>query len=204
MAVKFRIAIIEPSQILRAGLETSLSQISGKFQILWSFSSLSHYSSFADEIDPDIIIVNPALFDPSGAETVKSILSSTEDTRIIAFSYTHTSDILIRQFDSVISIYDTPAEIALKIEKTAGSVSSDSDKKYQKQSGHPESYDLSDRELEVLVSVAKGCTNKEIAGIHNISVHTVISHRKNIVRKTGIKSVSGLTVYALLNGLIEQ
>lgn len=204
MAVKIRIAIIEPSQILRTGLEASLSSFAGRFQILWLFSSISHYTSFADEIDPDIIIVNTSLFDPSGVETVKSILSYTEETRIIAFSYTHTSDILSRQFDSVISIYDTPAEIASKIERTAGSESADTDIRNSKQNGHPDSYDLSDRELEVLVSVAKGFTNKEIAAIHNISVHTVISHRKNIVRKTGIKSVSGLTVYALLNGLIDQ
>lgn len=63
--------------------------------------------------------------------------------------------------------------------------------------------ELSDREKEILVSVAQGLLNKEIADKHNISVHTVISHRKNITRKTGIKTVSGLTVYALLNGLLD-
>ena len=45
--------------------------------------------------------------------------------------------------------------------------------------------------------------NKEIADQYNISIHTVISHRKNITRKIGIKTVAGLTVYALLNGLID-
>ena len=62
---------------------------------------------------------------------------------------------------------------------------------------------LSDREKEILVGVAKGLLNKEIADQNNISVYTVITHRKNITRKTGIKSVAGLTVYALLNGLID-
>ena len=55
----------------------------------------------------------------------------------------------------------------------------------------------------LLVSVAKGMINKEIADQYNISIHTVISHRKNITRKTGIKTVAGLTVYAILNNLIE-
>ena len=55
-----------------------------------------------------------------------------------------------------------------------------------------------------MVAVARGMTNKEIADRYNISIHTVISHRKNIARKTGIKSVSGLTVYALLNNMIDQ
>jgi len=62
---------------------------------------------------------------------------------------------------------------------------------------------LSEREKEILVGVAKGLLNKEIADMYNISPYTVITHRKNITRKTGIKSVAGLTVYALLNGLID-
>ena len=62
---------------------------------------------------------------------------------------------------------------------------------------------LSPREKEILVCVAKGMLNKEIADVNNISIHTVITHRKNITRKTGIKTVAGLTVYALLNNLID-
>ena len=63
---------------------------------------------------------------------------------------------------------------------------------------------LSEREKEILVGVAKGLLNKEIADMYNISIYTVITHRKNITRKTGIKSVAGLTVYAILNGLIDM
>ncbi len=62
---------------------------------------------------------------------------------------------------------------------------------------------LSAREKEVLVCVAKGMINKEIADQLHISIYTVITHRKNITRKTGIKTVAGLTVYALLNNLLE-
>ncbi len=63
--------------------------------------------------------------------------------------------------------------------------------------------ELSAREKEILVSVARGLINKEIADRHNISINTVITHRKNISRKTGIKTVPGLTVYAILNNLID-
>lgn len=63
--------------------------------------------------------------------------------------------------------------------------------------------ELSAREKEILVSVAQGLLNKEIADKHNISINTVITHRKNITRKTGIKTVPGLTVYAILNNLID-
>ena len=63
--------------------------------------------------------------------------------------------------------------------------------------------DLSDREKEVLVLVARGLLNKEIADKLCISINTVITHRKNITRKTGIKTTPGLTVYAILNGLVD-
>ena len=67
-----------------------------------------------------------------------------------------------------------------------------------------DSHELSERERDVLILVARGLTNKEIASELNISPHTVISHRKNIVHKTGIRSVAGLTVYAVLNKLIDS
>jgi len=62
---------------------------------------------------------------------------------------------------------------------------------------------LSSREIEVLVLIVRGFINKEIADHLNISLTTVISHRKNITEKLGIKSVSGLTIYAVLNGYID-
>lgn len=60
------------------------------------------------------------------------------------------------------------------------------------------------RELDVLKEIASGKTNKEIADVLNISVNTAITHRKNITRKLGIRSVSGLSLYALMNGLIDM
>lgn len=64
-------------------------------------------------------------------------------------------------------------------------------------------HDLSAREIEVLVLITRGLINKEIADKLNISLTTVISHRKNIVEKLGIRSVSGLTVYAVMHGYVE-
>lgn len=63
--------------------------------------------------------------------------------------------------------------------------------------------ELSSRETDVLQLVAKGITNKEIADKLNISLNTVLTHRKNITAKLGIKTVSGLTFYAIMNGLIS-
>jgi regulator of cell morphogenesis and NO signaling len=61
-----------------------------------------------------------------------------------------------------------------------------------------EDYNLSDREMDVLELVAQGLSSKEISARLNIAVNTVNTHRKSITRKTGIKSVAGLAVYAML------
>lgn len=63
--------------------------------------------------------------------------------------------------------------------------------------------DLSQRELEVLRQVVLGYINKEIADKLSISLTTVITHRKHITEKLGIKSVSGLAVYAIMHGIVS-
>ena len=62
---------------------------------------------------------------------------------------------------------------------------------------------LSDRERDVIVSLVQGMSNKEIADHLFISVNTVITHRRNIARKLQIHSPAGLTIYAIINGLVD-
>ena len=67
----------------------------------------------------------------------------------------------------------------------------------------PETEELSDREKDVLIQVVRGLSNKEIADVLCISTHTVITHRKNIAHKLNIHSTAGLTIYAIVNKLID-
>ena len=62
---------------------------------------------------------------------------------------------------------------------------------------------LSEREKDVVVSLVQGMSNKEIAEHLYISVNTVITHRRNIARKLQIHSSAGLTIYAIVNGLVD-
>jgi DNA-binding NarL/FixJ family response regulator len=114
---------------------------------------------------------------------------------VIAFVTTYIESSLLKPYDAVIELNDSKLKILNKVSQ----IERNSDKIEKN-----EDVELSKREIDVLVAVAKGMMNKEIADQMNISIHTVISHRKNITRKTGIKSVSGLTVYALLNNLIDE
>lgn len=69
--------------------------------------------------------------------------------------------------------------------------------------GVDNSESLSDRERDVIVCVVQGMQNKEIADHLCISVNTVITHRRNIARKLQIHSPAGLTIYAIVNGLVD-
>ena len=62
---------------------------------------------------------------------------------------------------------------------------------------------LSEREKDVIVSLVQGMSNKEIADHLCISINTVITHRRNIARKLQIHSPAGLTIYAIVNHLVD-
>jgi DNA-binding CsgD family transcriptional regulator len=98
--------------------------------------------------------------------------------------------------DNQLSIYDSKVSLTDKISNTIKAISENKNIE--------ESEELTPREKLILKHVALGQTNKEIGAALFISSHTVISHRKNITRKLDIKSVSGLTVYAILNGIINM
>ncbi len=73
----------------------------------------------------------------------------------------------------------------------------------KKNTHREETEELSDRERDVLVELVRGRSNKEIADVLCISTHTVITHRKNISRKLNIHSTAGLTIYAIVNKLVD-
>lgn len=81
----------------------------------------------------------------------------------------------------------------------------DKEKRLKVKSEHkmPDTEELTDRERDVLIQVVRGLSNKEIADVLFISTHTVISHRKNITRKLNIHSTAGLTIYAIVNHLVD-
>ena len=96
-------------------------------------------------------------------------------TTIIAFVSQYSDSQFLKQFDEIIDIYDDTQTITQKLRQViepSDSESVDND-----------TTELSEREREVLIAIVKGLINKEIASKLNISIHTVMSHRKNITRK---------------------
>ena len=118
--------------------------------------------------------------------------------KCIALLYSVSDSVLLRSYDEQINIYDSPDEIKHKLERLNAEVLPDDEPE-----GDDEQQSLSSREKEIVVCVVKGMTNREIADRLFLSTHTVIPHRRNIARKLQIHSASGLTIYAIVNKLVE-
>lgn len=186
--------LIMPSRIMARGIEGIFHDL-GEFKVEGIVSDISsREEAMLKNMSVDAIIVDPAVFAHSSRGNVKHFISEYTDAHVVAFPSMLMDDESARQYDAVLNLYDSPAEIIHKL-RTAVSAPKDN--------ASADGSELSSREKDILICVAKGLINKEIADLYNISIHTVITHRRNITRKTGIKTVAGLTVYALLNNLID-
>lgn len=187
-----RIVIIEQSQIIIEGLCKTLEKIP-MINIVGVFYDAHKVVEKIPSLNPNLIILNPTMISAHKRHSIKSMFCN---AKLIALIYSYIDKETLAQFSSTIEICDEQNKIIQTIQHA---LDQDAHEEQMNDTG-----ELSEREKEILVAVAKGLMNKEIACLHNISIHTVISHRKNISRKTGIKSVSGFVVYALLNNLIDQ
>ena len=190
-----KVLLIVPSKILARGMEAVLSEL-GEFRVAGILTDLSHASQMRlRNIDADVIVLDPVVFDFVSRSSVRSHISEYSDAAVVGLQTIPMDDEQKKQYDALIGLNDDPVLIVRKLRESLDS---------RQDNSETEEYDLSAREKEILVCVAKGMLNKEIADDCNLSIHTVITHRKNITRKTGIKTVAGLTVYALLNNLIDS
>ena len=144
----------------------------------------------------DIALVNPSIFARHDILGIRSYFQDYPSLLLIALRYAYYPQNIINQFDCCIDIDDTLHYIESKIDQTF-------QKRHSEIGTHANS-ELTKKEKEVLALIIKGKLNKEIAEELNLSIHTIITHRKNISKKTDIKSISGLTIYALLHNLIQK
>ena len=190
-----KILIAETSPIISSGLSSFFNDMN---QIAVA-SIVDNIDDLQDKIithNPDVLIINPMMLGCMLNTFVKQMTQNHPNVNRVALVTSYVDKNILKNFKEVIELSDNKQKVINKMLNLQNN--------NDETSAQNESVDLSNREVDVLVCVAKGMTNKDISDMLNISVHTVITHRKNIVKKTGIKSVSGLTVYALLNNLVEE
>lgn len=186
-----RIVIIEPYAMIAQGLRQMIDEING-YEVC-AIVADTRYIDRIVTLRPEIIIINPSLIDMKKRSELDDMAQRIPGVAFAALVYQYVEPEALRNYKIAIEISDSRERVAVKLRQLieAGEQAT-------------ESTELSEREKEILVAVAKGMTNKSIAEQFHLSVHTVITHRKNLTRKTGIKSVSGLTVYAILNNMIDM
>ncbi len=191
MKNQVRIAIAEPSVILRNGILSLLKQIPTLNIHVVEITDITQLSAQLCREMVDILIINPGLLGVFSLQQIKKDWS--KQLKCIALQYIVVPDFLTKNYDEVISIYDSAEQINQKIQQLAN----------LDVEQEPLQESLTQREKEIVICVVKGMTNKQIAETLYLSTHTVITHRRNIAAKLQIHSPAGLTIYAIVNKLVE-
>lgn len=187
-----RIAIAETSVIIRGGLTAALKRLSNvKVQPIELLSVEALHDCVRTQC-PEMLIVNPTFGDYFDVAKFREEISG-KRIRLIALVTSFVDASLLGKYDESISIFDDLETISTKI---AGLLNVVSEEEMDNQDA------LSQREKEIVICVVKGMTNKEIAEKLFLSIHTVITHRRNISKKLQIHSAAGLTIYAIVNKLV--
>ncbi|MCG8410320.1 MAG: response regulator transcription factor [Bacteroidales bacterium] len=184
--------IYSPSYIIRKGLAAIIEKIYSN-NTIQQIENTSEFFELIQKNETDFILLD--INCPQIQKSITKLKTVSETNRIVAFYFQHKPKFDIHFIESI-DINYPQNKVFKKLNKIFGKINAPDD-------GQNIPDEISKREADILRYIALGYSNKEIADKLFLSTHTVVTHRKNITRKLGIKTVSGLTIYAILNKLID-
>lgn len=188
-----QIAVIDPNTLAVLGLKNILLEV-------MPFASVETFGSFAELsanepdhffhyfVSMDILLSNRGFFAERRGKTIALTLAVSASSQLTGF---HCLCVNVPEQQLIKSL--------LTLEQKAHA----NGRNLPPLPQHDRQSPLSDREIEVMALVARGFINKEIADRLSISLSTVVTHRKNIMDKLGIRSVSALTIFAVTHGYVD-
>ena len=194
MSELVNILIIEPSYLVREGLKTLLTQTGLAFRVEETAVINGSFQILIEKHQPRLVFINALLLHSHWHGNRNK--APFQKLQIIGLTWSDVTEGVLAHCDFVLDITSSKAILMhnfVQFIAKMGLINNEKD-----------SGSISERESDVLRLVALGYTNNEISERLFISVHTVMTHRKNITRKLGIKTVAGLTVYSILNKLVES
>ncbi len=179
----FTVGLLLSSPLVTAGLRTALRGISG-LSITELSPADTQEGNMAEitDLSPSLMIVDSFTATECPPEIPTVLVTSIQ-----------LPESAVKRHACVLSIYDSLDTIKKRI-KNLLEPASDADSRGN---------DLSPREKEVILGIVKGLSNKEIAHEMNVSVNTIMTHRRNIASKLEIHSPAGLTIFAIATGLVK-
>lgn len=188
--IKFRFIVAEQNYLIRRGLIATLHELTNA-EIVKEPNDIDSLRKSVQNQEFDFLLINADLCAKARTNNdIRKLLTLDKQIQIIGIVNQGDGGNVFGESGTVLCWSDTKSELIDKLSPLFASNTESSSA-------------LTQREKDIVRSISLGFTNKEVADRLFISPHTVITHRKNITRKLGIKSVSGLTVYSILNNLIS-
>lgn len=190
-----KIAVADTSVIVRMGVLSALKRVFGGSAAYLEVAQPDDFDTRIVSFAPSVVIVSPSFggaFDPAAQRGRRGVVP--KETKFVALLSQLVPPGLTDGFDAQMTIFDSEDSIMATINSLTG-----------RDTDEPQGDDgenLSSREKQVIRGVVSGKTNKEIADQMNISVYTVLTHRRNIARKLNIHSAIALAIYAISNKLV--
>jgi two-component system nitrate/nitrite response regulator NarL len=201
-----RLMLVDDHQVVRDGLRARLGDVP-EICVVGEAGNAQEALALATALRPSLILVDIRLPDMSGIELTAKLVDLLPDTRVMILSMYDNKEYVLsarRAGASGYVVKDAPtAEIIAAIKLVAAGGAYYSAAVAQALSGAGDtSAQLTERERKVLILLAQGNNNKDIAKTLDVSVRTVEAHRLNLRRKLGIDTPAGLTKYAIEQGWI--
>lgn len=187
------IGILTDSRLIYEGIRSILQQTIGKDILCINLQDNGDSGTMATGT-ARVIIADPTNLKAQQMMAERRLDPQSDPTATIALVSSLLSPDAAALYDATISIYDPPQLIGQTVLRlSAENNDNDSDARN----------DLTPREKEIVIGIVKGLSNKEIAAEINVSVNTVMTHRRNIASKLQIHSPAGLTIYAIVSKLVS-
>jgi len=214
---RIRILLADDHNVLREGMRLLLERQPG-FEVVGEASDGRETLSLVDDQHPDVVVMDIAMPNLNGIEATRRITEKSSRIGVVILSMHHDESYVIRSLKAGARAYllkdALKTELVTAIQAVAQGRSFFSPKISQilqedyvqalGRKGAEDSYDLlTDREHEILQLIAEGKTNKEIANLLHLSLHTVDTHRTHILQKLNLHSVPELILYAVRKGIIS-
>lgn len=190
------IGIIVPSPAFGVGLKTLLEYHEPEFRVDCICRDLASFTEQASK-ELDMILLDAAIFGFSLHVTPRDSFPDHPDAPLVAITVEQLMPNTVTKFDGMVHVYDEGEYIARQMKVAY-------DAFHSKNCCGITCDGVTDREKEIIVAIAKGLSNKEIACDLCLSPHTVATYRKRISSKLGIRGAAGFATYAMINNLLEQ
>jgi two-component system nitrate/nitrite response regulator NarL len=206
--------VADDHPVVRKGLQTFLSR-QGHLRIVGEAADGDDALRKARALSPDVVLMDISMPGMNGLAVTEVLRKEAPEMKVLVLSVHTNKDYIFRVIQAgahgYVSKEAPPEELLRAIESVAAGEPHFSEdiaraalNEFVSSGGKKEPFaQLTSREREVLVQIAEGKSNKEIADRLGIGVRTIETHRERIMRRLSIHSVAGLTKYAIANGLIS-